>query len=82
MLLHSFKPRSAPDCKLGGPIADRDILRSEAVRRDSIRKHQHKKAFHIAPSTNSGSLSQGDAVMLNLKNYFCVPGVTKPQALR
>lgn len=48
MLLYGFKPREALDCKLGRPIADREMLRGKvedaiAFANVSIKKRYNAK---------------------------------------
>lgn len=73
MLLYGFKPREAPDCKPGGPMADREMLRGEAEDAMAFANVSMKKRYDAKHKL--WEPKAGDAVMLNLKNYH-VPGVT------
>lgn len=73
MMLYGFKPREAPDCKPGGPLADREVLRGEAEDAMAFANIVMKKRYDA--KHKAWEPKPGDAVMLNLKNYH-IPGVT------
>lgn len=73
ILLYSFKLREALDCKLGGLLADREVLRGEAEDAIAFANVVIKKRYNSKYKAQEPK--PGNVVILNLKNYY-IPRVT------